>query len=132
LRRGGFAVAIAALLAGPAFAAPAPSDVIDAVAVERIAQRWQVPVEDLRPEWRECSRPVGADALVDAVTGGDGGWFVVVVADGNDKFAVRVQATVRVVVPVAARPLAGGTRIGAADVRMEERWMKAPEAHAAD
>ncbi len=89
-----------------------------------------MPERAVRLEWGRLPGTLPGGAPPFRVTGrGVGGWLVVVFEPpGADAVAVRLRAGVEDSVPVAARPLAAGTRLVPADVRREPRVCWGPPA----
>ncbi len=117
-----------ALLPPAALAAqgpPIPPGLDSAVARE-VGTRWGVPTAQVRLEWGAV--PAGAALALDdpfqlAGRGLDG-WFTVVLRPARpDAVALRVRAGVTRTVPVAARDLAGSSRLSAPDLRHETRLL---------
>lgn len=115
--------AIVAIALAPvrARAADAPG-ALDLAARSAIAARAGLSLADVRIEWAGSSaRLAEGDSLV-GVRDGIDGWTSATVARGGDRLAVRLRAWTRTVARLAARPLAAGTRLAAADVVDDTLW----------
>lgn len=117
--------------------APAAATVPDSVAVRVgawLAREWGVPGPAVRLEWGRLPGALPGGSLPFRVTGrGAGGWLVVVFDPASrDAVAIRLRAGVEDTVLVAARPLAAGARLAAADLRPEPRVCWGPPASSSE
>jgi flagella basal body P-ring formation protein FlgA len=107
-------------------AAPPAATVPDSAAAcvsAWLAREWGVSERAVRLEWGRLPGALPGGTLPFRVSGrGVAGWLVVVFdPSGRDAVAVRLRAGVEDTVMVAARPLAAGTLLDAADLRPEPR-----------
>jgi flagella basal body P-ring formation protein FlgA len=117
---------------------PAPATVPAAAVPDSVAARvstwlareWSVPERAVRLEWGRLSLALPGRPLPFRVTGrGVAGWYVVVFDPSSPgAVAVRLRAGVEDSVLVAARPLATGALLSAADLKSEPRVCWGPPA----
>jgi flagella basal body P-ring formation protein FlgA len=113
------------LLAG-LLALPVPQSV-EARVRAGVAARWRVEAARVELAWSRPSGGVREDADVSLAGGGREGWLAVTfTAAGLPAQVARVRAGVHVPVPVAARDLASGAQLEAADVAWQERTVWGP------
>jgi flagella basal body P-ring formation protein FlgA len=124
------AAVLAAMLAASAVAAQAsapPAPPVPAALAARVgavvAERWGVAPAAVRLEWpRVAAVPdLPDDAPLALLGAGRDGWYVVRATGPAGAVALRVRAGTADTVTVAARPIAAGARLAAADLRREPR-----------
>lgn len=89
-----------------------------------VAERWSVLPDDLELEWSgRGPAALGPDSTgVELLGSGTGGhWIVRLTRPGGGTESVRVQAGLRIEVPVAARELQRGDVLATADIAFDER-----------
>lgn len=112
---------IAGLLALPV---PAP---VEARVRASLAERWRVEGTRIEMAWARPSGTVRDDAGVSLGGGGREGWLAVTFdSPGAPAQVARVRAGVRTPVPLAARELAMGGTLTAADITWGERTVWGP------
>jgi flagella basal body P-ring formation protein FlgA len=117
---------------------PEASPVPAAVAREvrgAVAARWGVPAGDVRLEWGPTPVAVEGGGALEvhlAGSGRSGYWVAMVESYGERAGAVRVRASHRTRVPVAARRLAREDTLDAESITVEERFRYGPPVDAGD
>jgi flagella basal body P-ring formation protein FlgA len=99
-----------------------------------LAREWGVPERAVRLEWGRLPGALPGGPLPFRVAGrGVAGWLVVVFdPSSRDAVALRLRAGVEDTVLVAARPLAAGARLTAADLQPESRVCWGPPASSSE
>lgn len=126
--------AVLALSLGIARGAGAVPAALDASVRAAVATRANVAIEDVRIEWSAAAAKLAAcDSLVGVKDGIDG-WTSATVALGGDRLAMRLRVWIRAAARLAARPIAAGTTLDAADIADVVQWnpwsVAAPRARA--
>lgn len=120
-------ISSAELLLVLAVGVPAQTDTLppsaQAAVRAALAARWQVPADEIQLEWGRA--PAWHDdtsaVVVRLGPAGQGGWQLATLRNAHSgPVAVRVRAGVRANRPVAARSLAAGAVLGAADVEWDD------------
>ena len=93
-----------------------------------IADRWDIPAEDLRLDWgavRQDWEPT-RDASVVLQGSGRNGYWIVRLHEGDQQLAIRLRAASTRLVMVAARPLERGATLRREDVAWEHQEVWGP------
>jgi flagella basal body P-ring formation protein FlgA len=136
MRSSASALLLAALLAAPSVgrAAASPPDgailppALAARVAACVAERWDVPADAVRLACGRGTVAATAESPLRLAGRGTDGWFTLVLDPGASATALRLRAGVERTVWVAARPLAAGQRLEAADLRAEPRVRWGPPA----